>query len=105
MDGSAWGPYRCPLEAPLGFHGQSGYLSSLCAGGSVAAPRPPPGVSLRPGEVLAPEAPGLARAVGRRKAFHAQMTGPCPDGPALVQMTRTIPEAGRWRQGTGKDPI
>lgn len=40
------------------------------------ARRPPPGVSLRPGEVLAPEAPGLARAVGRRKAFLALMARP-----------------------------
>jgi len=43
MDGSTWGPYRCPLEAPLGFHGQSRYLSSLCADLKCRRAAPPPG--------------------------------------------------------------
>lgn len=40
MDGSTWGPYPCRLEAPLGFHGQSRYLSSLCALGRCLLPKP-----------------------------------------------------------------
>lgn len=80
MDGSTWGPYRCRLEAPLGFagepvpgprwqailaaagfHEQSRYLSSLCADleWRRAAPRARrhlAGVSLRAGEAPAAEA-------------------------------------------------
>lgn len=133
MDGSTWAPYRCRLEAPLGFagepvpgrrwhrilvaagfHEQTRYLSSLCSDLSLRrvapwARRRLAGVSLLGGAALDAEAlgPRLHGLVGR--AFAAQpWFRPLPAADfARVLRARlgADPEPLQWVAFAAGDPV